>query len=105
MLRALFADPQAPQAWLARWRARCGHEHVQAGNRAEAMRRASPRIIPRHHRVEAALDAASETGDLVPFRRLLDALRRPFDDDPSLDEFAQPAPRELTAAYRTFCGT
>lgn len=104
-LRALFADPQAPQAWLARWRARCGHEHVQAGNRAEAMRRASPRIIPRHHRVEAALDAASETGDLVPFRRLLDALRRPFDDDPSLDEFAQPAPRELTAAYRTFCGT
>ncbi|KAA0212829.1 MAG: YdiU family protein [Lautropia sp.] len=105
VLRALFADPQAPQAWLARWRARCGHEHVQAGNRAEAMRRASPRIIPRHHRVEAALDAASETGDLVPFRRLLDALRRPFDDDPSLDEFAQPAPRELTAAYRTFCGT
>ncbi|HMM51341.1 MAG TPA: YdiU family protein [Burkholderiaceae bacterium] len=105
VLRALFADPQAPQAWLARWRARCGHEHVQAGNRAEAMRRASPRIIPRHHRVEAALDAASETGDLVPFRRLLDALRRPFDDDPSLDEFAHPAPRELTAAYRTFCGT
>lgn len=104
-LRALFADPQAPQAWLARWRARCGHEQAQAGNRAEAMRRASPRIIPRHHRVEAALDAASETGDLVPFRRLLDALRRPFDDDPSLDEFAQPAPRELTAAYRTFCGT
>lgn len=104
-LRALFADPQAPQAWLARWRARCGHEQAQAGNRAEAMRRASPRIIPRHHRVEAALDAASETGDLDPFRRLLDALRRPFDDDPSLDEFAQPAPRELTAAYRTFCGT
>jgi len=43
--------------------------------------------------------------DLAPFSRLLDALRRPFDDDPSLDEFAQPAPRELTASYRTFCGT
>jgi len=122
-LRALFADPQAPQSWLARWRARCGRDDAQAGNaataaataaadvnassrtRAETMRLASPRIVPRHHRVEAALDAASAHGDLAPFSRLLDALRRPFDDDPSLDEFAQPAPRELTASYRTFCGT
>jgi uncharacterized protein YdiU (UPF0061 family) len=112
-LRALFTDPQAPQAWLARWRARCGREDAQAGGasdasmraRADAMRRASPRIIPRHHQVEAALDAASDHGDLAPFTQLLAALRRPFDDDPSLDRFAQPAPRELTACYRTFCGT
>ena len=112
-LRALFADPQAPQAWLARWRERCAREDAQAGGgagtaasaRAAAMRRASPRIIPRHHRVEAALDAASDHGDLGPFSQLLGALRRPFDDDPSLDGFAQPAPRELTACYRTFCGT
>jgi len=112
MLRALFADPQAPDPWLARWRARCEREDAQGAGtvaaaraRAEAMRLASPRIIPRHHRVEAALDAASSRGDLALFSRLLDALRRPFDDDPSLDEFAQPAPRELTACYRTFCGT
>ena len=112
-LQALFADPQAPQAWLSRWRMRCGREDAQAGGtteasaraRAQAMRRASPRIIPRHHRVEAALGAASDHGDLAPFTQLLDALRRPFDDDPSLDGFAQPAPRELTACYRTFCGT
>jgi len=114
MLRALFADPQAPNPWLARWRARCeradarragGAAVTAAQARAEAMRLASPRIIPRHHRVEAALDAASSHGDIAPFSRLLGALRRPFDDDPSLDEFAQPAPRELTASYRTFCGT
>ncbi|GMV02273.1 MAG: UPF0061 protein [Burkholderiales bacterium] len=112
-LRALFADPQAPEAWLARWRARCAREDApgagrcatQAQQRAAAMRRASPRIIPRHPHVEAALDAASAHDDLIPFTRLLDALRRPFDDDPSLDAFAQPAPPELTACYRTFCGT
>jgi uncharacterized protein YdiU (UPF0061 family) len=112
-LLALFADPRAPQAWLARWRARCEGEDGRVGGaseagaraRAEGMRRASPRIIPRHHKVEAALDAASDHGDLVPFTQLLDALRRPFDDDPSLDAFALPAPRELTACYRTFCGT
>ena len=25
-LRALFAEPQAPESWLARWKARCGQE-------------------------------------------------------------------------------
>ncbi len=124
-LRALFTDPQAPEAWLARWRARCAREDApdagrhadtgadtgagtsarQAQQRAAEMRRASPRIIPRHPHVEAALEAASGHDDLAPFTRLLDALRRPFDDDPLLDAFAQPAPPELTACYRTFCGT
>ena len=112
-LAALFSDPQAPQAWLARWRARCAQEDPPAAGdpgaiaaaRAATMRRASPRIIPRHHHVEAALDAASDDGDLAPFERLLAALRRPFDDDPALNVYAEPAPRELTACYRTFCGT
>ena len=112
-LLALFADPQEARAWLARWRARCARDDAQvvggeataSRERAAAIRRASPRVIPRHHRVEAALDAASDHGELEPFTRLLEALRRPFDEDPSLDEFAEPAPRELTACYRTFCGT
>ncbi len=112
-LLALFTDAQEPLAWLARWRARCAREDALGWGagvaaeqaRADAMRRVSPRIIPRHHRVEAALDAASEQGELEPFTRLLEALRRPFDDDPGLDWFAEPAPRELTACYRTFCGT
>ncbi len=35
------------------------------------MRAVNPAYIPRNHRVEAALDAASDRGDLAPFRQLL----------------------------------
>jgi len=32
-------------------------------------------------------------------------VRDPFSDAPGFDRFAQPAAREVTACYRTFCGT
>jgi uncharacterized protein YdiU (UPF0061 family) len=109
-LRALFADPKAADAWLVRWRARCTSENGVEGampgvERAGAMRRASPYVIARNHRVEEALAAASDVGDLAPFERLLDAVRRPFDEAPELAAYAEPAPAEVTACYRTFCGT
>jgi uncharacterized protein YdiU (UPF0061 family) len=109
-LRALFADPVAPDAWLGRWHARCAAEDDGRGpdagrRRAEAMRAVNPRLIPRNHRVEEALAAASEQGDLGPFERLLSALRDPFSDDPRTADYATPAPTEVTASYRTFCGT
>ena len=44
------------------------------------MRRVNPYVIARNHRVEEALAAASDEGDLAPFERLLDALRRPYDE-------------------------
>ena len=112
-LRALFADARAPDAWLVRWRARCASESVSAphiaeiavSERAKAMRSVNPNIIPRNHRVEEALAAASDQDDLVPFQRLLSALRRPYDDADELAPYAEPAPIAVTVCYRTFCGT
>ena len=69
------------------------------------MRGANPFVIPRNHRVEEALAAASDAGDLAPFERLLDALRRPFDEAPELAPYGEPAPPAVTACYQTFCGT
>jgi len=105
-LLALFPDPQAAQPWLARWTARCAADGVtDAATRAAAMRRASPLVVPRNHRVEEALEAASEHDDLGPFNRLLAALRQPCDDLPAHAAFAEPAAAEVTACYQTFCGT
>ena len=53
----------------------------------------------------AGASAASDHGDLAPFERLLHALHRPFDEHPEDAAFAEPAPAEVTACYRTFCGT
>jgi uncharacterized protein YdiU (UPF0061 family) len=112
-LRALFADARTPDAWLARWRARCNREDrgreigpAMAGvARASAMRRANPLVIPRNHRVEEALAAASDEGDLAPFERLLHALQRPYDEAHECGPYTEPAPTDVTARYRTFCGT
>jgi uncharacterized protein YdiU (UPF0061 family) len=112
-LRELFADAAALEAWLARWQQRCaaGDGAAAAGaapaaqRRAQAMRRVNPWIIARNHRVEEALEAASAEGDLGPFEDLLAAIRRPYDEDPALARYAEPAPAGYTEGYRTFCGT
>jgi serine/tyrosine/threonine adenylyltransferase len=100
-LRDLFVDRAALDAWLARWRERCGPD---AAPRAERMRRASPAVIPRNHLVEEALAAATE-GDLAPFEALLAELRTPWQESVLLTRYAAPAATEVTAGYRTFCGT
>ena len=111
-LRALFASPTAPDGWLARWRERCAREDEgaaasvdAAARRAGRMRAVNPFVIPRNQRVEEALAAASDEGDLGPFERLLAALRRPYDETPENARYAAPAPADVTARYQTFCGT
>jgi len=107
-LRALFSEPQAVQAWLGRWQARCAQEDSgpSAGaERAARMRRVNPWVIPRNHLVEEALAAASGDGDLRPFERLLEALQRPYEALAADARYAEPAPAAVTACYQTFCGT
>ena len=104
-LESLFADRESLAAWLAKWRARCEAEGIDGAKRAEAMRRTNPFVIPRNHRVEEALSAASGQGDLAPFEGLLAALRRPYDEDAATAPYGEPAHAEVTACYRTFCGT
>jgi uncharacterized protein YdiU (UPF0061 family) len=103
-LRELFADASIIGPWLGDWRARLARDSQSASERAANMRRANPAFIPRNHRVEAALSAASERGDLEPFNRLLAILQRPYDDQPEAAEYSLP-PEPSEQAYRTFCGT
>jgi uncharacterized protein YdiU (UPF0061 family) len=104
-LRDLFVDRAALDAWLARWRERLAADGRDPVNVAVEMRCVNPFVIPRNHRVEEALAAAVDHDDLGPFDRLLAALLRPFDEDADLQRYGEPAPQDLTAGYRTFCGT
>lgn len=67
------------------------------------MDRVNPVHIPRNHRLEEALDAAV-AGDLAPVRRLLEAVRSPYDERPELADLARPAPPDA-APHVTYCGT
>src|SRR6187397_858800 len=103
-LLELFASSTGIADWLRRWRERLASEQQNAAERAANMRRVNPVFIPRNHRVEAALEAASTHGDFGPFHQLLNILEHPYDDQPGSGDFEQPpAPGERV--LRTFCGT
>jgi uncharacterized protein YdiU (UPF0061 family) len=68
------------------------------------MRTHNPAVIPRNHRVEAALNAAVRQNDFAPLETLLTVLSRPFDLKPEYAEYsAPPTPGERVS--QTFCGT
>lgn len=96
-LLALLPEPAAMIAWLERWRRRL------TPGAAERIRAANPAVIPRNHKVEEALNAATN-GDLVPFEALLAAIRAPFADEAGREAFVLPPPTGF-GPYVTFCGT
>lgn len=91
-------------AWTSRWRAALDHEGRDRREVGAEMDRANPVYIPRNHLVEEALDAAT-AGDLGPFRELMAVVTEPYEAKPGRERYAEPAPDEFTAGYRTFCGT
>ncbi len=98
--RTMFTQPEPFDAWAARRAAA-----LPAGRAAvaAAMDRVNPVYIPRNHRVEEAL-AQAALGEMGPFHRLLDAVSRPFEQRPGLDDYAGPAPAGRPS-HVTYCGT
>lgn len=103
-LRELFAETIEIDNWLRDWQTRLTRDPQSISERMETMRLANPEFIPRNHRVEAALDAASERGDLEPFRQLLGILQRPYEQQPAFADYALP-PEPSDRVFKTFCGT
>jgi uncharacterized protein YdiU (UPF0061 family) len=97
LLRGQFSRTGLLDAWLPRWRA------ALAPGTAAAIRAANPLYIPRNHRVEEVLAAATE-GDLAPFERLVAVLADPYTERAGLEGYILPAPQGF-GRYRTFCGT
>jgi serine/tyrosine/threonine adenylyltransferase len=93
-LRPLFDDFTRMEAWLPRWQARAGD------GAAERIAQANPAVIPRNHKVEETLTAATN-GDMAPFHALLAAVQGPFTEH---EAFMLPAPSGF-GQYVTYCGT
>jgi len=98
--RSLFAEPEAFDAWAARRQALLPADRAAV---AAAMDRVNPVYIPRNHRVEEALTAATG-GDLAPLSRLLEVLADPFTERPGIEGYAGPAPAGCPP-HVTYCGT
>jgi uncharacterized protein YdiU (UPF0061 family) len=102
-VRDLFDNPAAFDDWAIKWRRRLAQDDGTPADRQHMMRAANPAVIPRNHRVEAALSAAQQRSDYQPLDELLDVLARPY-DEPKREEYTLP-PRPEEVVRQTFCGT
>lgn len=77
--------------WLAAHARRLDDDPLDPATRRERMRLANPRYVLRNYLAQQAIDAA-EAGDLSKVHELLDVMRRPYDDQPGRERFAQRRP-------------
>lgn len=89
--------------WHGSWRERLGRETSELSEIARHMKSHNPAVIARNHKVEEALTAATDHGDLDVLHRLLAALASPFSDEAPV-EYTTPPPPGMRV-YQTFCGT
>ena len=101
----MFEQPGAFRDWAEKWQLRCAKESVSADERLAAMHRANPAFIPRNHRVEEAIAAASINADFAPFERLVAVLAKPYEEQPEHLALAEAPGLDFQAEYKTFCGT
>jgi len=80
-----FAD------WYDQYEARLGQESASPDERRKRMRAANPKYILRNYLAQIAIEQA-EQGDFSEVDKLLDILRRPFDDQPAHEAYAAEPP-------------
>jgi serine/tyrosine/threonine adenylyltransferase len=90
--------------WYEQWQKRLGRQQESKASSHQLMRSSNPAVIPRNHRVEAALDAAVNQEDYSVMEQLLDVLSSPYAHSPEQVDYCA-LPEQSTQPYRTFCGT
>ena len=97
-LEHAFYDPakrnaHAPQFedWLQRYGARLRDDPSPMDTRRERMRMANPKYVLRNYLAQQVIDRA-EAGDASGIAELLEVMRRPYDEQPANERFAQKRP-------------
>lgn len=101
--KALFSS-EGIGDWIVDWTDRIKSMGGTLSAAQESIRAANPAFIPRNHRVEQAIRAAEDDGDYSLTHRLIEVLRRPYEDLPEYAEYMTP-PKPDEVVHQTFCGT
>jgi len=90
--------------WFLQWKGRLKNSGAVNSEIQALMEKNNPAIIPRNHKVEEALSAAVEGGDLGPTQALLRIIEKPYDHDLPESDYHRPPQISEQESYRTFCG-
>lgn len=90
--------------WYQQWLERLDRQSHSFQESIEVMNANNPALIPRNHKVEEALQMATDDGNFSAFHQMLKALAQPYVENPSHQEY-QTVPEAGDSHYQTFCGT
>lgn len=90
--------------WYNLWKERLSRQEEGEEASKKLMEENNPIVIPRNHRVEEALEAATENNDYTVMKALLEAITRPYDYS-KVNEYYSELPKPSSCKYKTYCGT
>ena len=90
--------------WHKRWSVRLNQNKKPKELSLNLMSANNPLVIPRNHKVEESLEAASNEDNLKPLHNLLSYLKKPYENQVGISDF-QNVPKLNRKKYKTFCGT
>ena len=96
-------DDETFKEWYIRWQERLAKNMKPLEFSLSLMRANNPAVIPRNHKVEQVLEAATN-GDLQPLKDLLAVLQEPYKTRSDLNPYQSP-PEPEERVHQTFCGT
>lgn len=99
----IHGTPEFTQ-WHELWQSRLEGQQESESLSQQLMRKSNPAIIPRNHRVEAALESAVKLGDYSLIEQLLAVLSSPYAHSAEQADYSTP-PAPTDRPYQTFCGT
>ena len=90
--------------WYALWQERLTRQEISREASRHLMEKNNPTVIPRNHRVEEALEAATQKDDYSVMKSLLEAITNPYDYS-KINEHYATLPEPTSCPYKTYCGT
>lgn len=90
--------------WYQQWLSRLDRQPHSFQESVNVMQAHNPTLIPRNHKVEEALQLATDARNFSAFHRMLQALSQPYVENPCHKEY-QMVPEDGDDHYQTFCGT
>ncbi len=111
IVRDLFVDRAAFDAWALDYRARLRRESSVDAERAARMSRINPKYVLRNHLAEIAIrhargdgEGTSAARDFSEVDRLLRLLQRPFEEQPQFESYAA-APPDWAGTLQLSCSS
>ena len=90
--------------WYKDWQERLTRQKQSSEESKQLMKENNPVVIPRNHRVEEAIESATNKGDISVLENLLGAITKPYAYN-EINDYYTALPPSSTRCYKTYCGT